>query len=198
MSTRPSETVFGVSDHPGSLSEASISGISDYRVLNGGPSAGEQGGHVEWANAELHSIADTIAELQGRLERANSKLESAARVETTEFEIGRLFVEAQRFSEESLAKLETQIHEILCEAEAKATEILKEATEEAHQIRREAQQAAIASTKTAQELQKAIAGFTAVNNELVKELGALNTMLTPSSDAEMAEIDAARDSTDTD
>ena len=41
-------------------------------------------------------------------------------VEATESEIGRLFVEAQRFSEESLSKLELQIHQILCAAEDKA------------------------------------------------------------------------------
>ena len=127
---------------------------------------------VEWTNAELQSIASTIEELQGRLEQANSRLSSAAKVETTEFEIGRLFVEAQRFSEASLTKLEVQIHEILGAAEAKATEILTEATEEAHEIRRQAQEAAFLSTRTARELQTAIAGFTTVNNELVKELGA--------------------------
>ena len=147
------------------------------------------GTEVEWANAELHSIASTIEALQSRLEEANNRLDSAARVETTEFEIGRLFVEAQRFSEASLSKLELQIHEILCEAEAKAKQILTEATEEAHEIRREAQQAAFASTRTAREFQSAIAGFTTVNHELLKELGALNSMLAPVNERGMTEIE---------
>ena len=103
-------------------------------------------------------------------------------VEATESEIGRLFVEAQRFSEESLTKLELQIHQILCAADDKARAILTEATQEAIEIRRQAQEAAFLSTKTAQELQSAIAGFTTVNNELVKELAALNSMLTSQSD----------------
>lgn len=138
---------------------------------------------------QLLTIASTIEELQGRLEEANARLASVAKVETTEVEIGRLFVEAQRFSEASLSKLELAILEILREVEAKAKQILTEATEEAHEIRRQAQQAAFASTRTAQELQSAIAGFTTVNGELLRELGALNTMMTPTSERGMTEID---------
>ena len=144
---------------------------------------------VEWTNAELHSIASTIEDLQRRLEVANTRLSSVAAVEATELEIGRLFVEAQQFSEASLSKLEHQIHEILCAAEDKAKQILTEATEEALEIRRQAQEAAFMSTTTAQELQSAIAGFTTVNNELVKELGALNSMLSPAAQRGTSEID---------
>jgi cell division septum initiation protein DivIVA len=144
---------------------------------------------VEWTSTELQSIATTIEDLQRRLEAANSQLSTTANVEATESEIGRLFVEAQRFSEESLSKLELQIHEILCAAEEKAKAILTEATQEAIEIRRQAQEAAFLSTKTAQELQSAIAGFTTVNNELVKELGALNSMLTPAGERGMTQID---------
>jgi cell division septum initiation protein DivIVA len=106
-------------------------------------------------------------------------------------EIGRLFVEAQRFSEDSLSKLERQIHEVLCAAEDKAKQILTEATEEALEIRRQAQEAAFVSTRTARELQSAIAGFTTVNVELVKELGALSSMLTPVSERGMTELDSS-------
>jgi cell division septum initiation protein DivIVA len=150
---------------------------------------GAQTPGTEWTNSELQSIATTIEDLQRRLEAANSQLSTSANVEATESEIGRLFVEAQRFSEESLSKLELQVHELLCAAEDKARAILTEATQEAIEIRRQAQEAAFLSTKTAQELQSAIAGFTTVNNELVKELGALNSMLTPTSDRGMAQID---------
>jgi len=144
---------------------------------------------VEWTNSELQSIATTIEDLQRRLEAANSQLSTASNGEATESELGRLFVEAQRFSEESLSKLERQIHGILCAAEGKAKAILTEATQEAIEIRRQAQEAAFLSTKTAQELQSAIAGFSTVNNELVKELGALNSMLTPASERGMTQID---------
>jgi len=60
-----------------------------------------------------------------------------------------------------------------------AKRILLEATEEAHEIRRRAQEDAVASKATTRELQVAIAGFTSVNHELLRELGALNSMLDP-------------------
>jgi hypothetical protein len=189
MSTKPIDSVFGVPERASDARpDAPISDIANHRTADAAEETPEPGTEVEWANAELHSIASTIEELQNRLEQANSRLDSAAKVETTEFEIGRLFVEAQRFSEASLSKLEIQIHEILCEAEAKARQILTEATVEAHEIRQQAQQAAFASTMTAKELQAAISGFTNVNGELLKELGALNSMLSPASERGMTEI----------
>ena len=190
MSTKPIDSVFGVPERASDARpDAPISEIANHWNADAGEETSESGTEVEWANAELHSIASTIEELQSRLAQANTRLDSAAKVETTEFEIGRLFVEAQRFSEASLSKLELQIHEILREAEAKARQILTEATVEAHEIRQQAQQAAFASTMTAQELQGAIAGFTAVNGELLKELGALNSMLSPANERGITEID---------
>lgn len=192
MSTRPLDSVYGVPDSPGrhtrdqsadTYASARISSIADHQS----PAAtandsGEPGDGVEWSNAELHSIASTIEQLQQRLVDANARLNTASAVETTELEIGRLFVEAQRFSEESLSELEQQINEILIAAEAKAEQILRGATEEALDIRRQAQEHAVESTRTARELQMAIAGFTTINSELVKELGALNSTLTPGSE----------------
>jgi cell division septum initiation protein DivIVA len=149
------------------------------------------GSDVGWVNSELHTISSTIEELQSRLEEANTRLANAAQVETTEVDIGRLFVEAQRFSENSLSNLELQIHGILCEAEAKARQILTEATEEALAIRRRAQEAAVLSTRSAQELQSAIAGFTTVNTQLLQELGELNSMLAPAHDRRTNQIESA-------
>ena len=137
---------------------------------------------VESASSEIDAIAGAIADLQNRLERAHDQLGQVNAVRTTEFEIGRLFVEAQRFSEASLARLEMQIQEILVEAEAKAAEILREATEEAQEIRRQAQQSSSIPSRTAQELQSAIVGFANVNGELIKELNTLNAMLSPTAE----------------
>jgi vacuolar-type H+-ATPase subunit H len=156
------------------------------------------GTDVEWTNAELHSIASTIEELQRRLEVANTRLGSVAEVETTEFEIGRLFVEAQRFSEDSLSKLEGQIQQVLYAAEDKAREILTEATDEALEIRRQAQEALFVSTKTAEELRSAISGFTTVNIDLVNELSALSSMLTPTSERETTELDPSSSAPESD
>ena len=190
MSTRPIDSVFEVPQRPKhAYGGASIADIADHRHTDAAEGLQEPGAEIEWTNAELHSIASTIEELQARLELANTRLGAVAKVETTEIEIGRLFVEAQRFSEASLSKLESQIHEVLSLAESKARQILAEATEDAHEIRRQAQEAAIASKGTARELQSAIAGFAAVNGELVKELGALNAMLSPPDERGMTEID---------
>lgn len=190
MSTTFLDSVFGALEGPSDAHpDAAISDIANHRHADAVEGAQALGTELEWANSELHTIASTIEELQDRLEEANARLSNAANVETTEVEIGRLFVEAQRFSEDSLSKLEFAIYEILREVEAKANQILAEATQEAHEIRRQAQHAAFGSTRTAQELQSAIAGFTTVNNELLKELGALNTMMTPASERGMTQID---------
>ncbi len=181
MSTRPIHSVFGVPEPPPSQDSAVTPQSSATE------SATET--ETEWVNSELVTIASTIEELQSRLEQANTRLSSAAQVETTEVEIGRLFVEAQRFAEASLADLDHRINGILCEAEAKAKQILAEATEEAHEIRRHAQHAAFASMTTTRELQSAIAGFTAVNGELLKELGALNSMLAPPGERGIGEFE---------
>jgi cell division septum initiation protein DivIVA len=146
-------------------------------------------GEVNWVNTELHEIASTIEALQSRLAQANSRLSSVEELEAKEIEIGRLFVDAQRFIEDYVSKVELKIHEVLTEAQAKATQILVEATQEARDIRGEAQQAAFESTSTVRELQSAIAGFTTVNAELLKELGSLNSMLSPGSNRTTAETD---------
>jgi DNA repair exonuclease SbcCD ATPase subunit len=144
---------------------------------------------VQSVNAELHEIASTIAALQSRLEKANSRLSNVEELEAKEIEIGRLFVEAQRFVENYVSRIEVKIQGVLAEAEAKARQILIEATEEARNIRENAQQAAFESTSTVRELQSAIAGFTTVNEELLKELGSLNSMLSPGNNRTAVETD---------
>jgi cell division septum initiation protein DivIVA len=160
------------------------------RVANGtanGQPMNQDAGAVS-PNEEIQHIAGAIEELQGRLARANEKLSQVASIQTTEIEIGRLFVEAQRFSEASLARLEIQVQEIVLEAEAKAAEIVREATEEADEIRRQAQQAGRLPGHTAQELKSVIAAFASVNGELIKQINALNAMLTPLVDRRTASI----------
>jgi cell division septum initiation protein DivIVA len=130
-------------------------------------------------NEEIQHIASAIEELQGRLERANEQLSQVAAIQTTETEIGRLFVEAQRFAEESLSRLELRVQEIVLEAEAKAAEIIREATEEAQEIRWQAQQGSSLPGHTTQELKSVIGGFASVNGELIRQINALNAILTP-------------------
>jgi len=138
-----------------------------------------QSTRTESPHTEIQHIASAIEELQRRLERANEQLSHVAAIQTTEIEIGRLFVEAQRFSEASLLKLELRVQEIVVEAEAKAAEIIREATEEAQEIRWQAQQSSSLPRHTAQELKSVIGDFASVNGELIRQINALNTMLTP-------------------
>jgi cell division septum initiation protein DivIVA len=187
MDTSPIDPVFGPSSY--------ARGEQEHPTGNGN-GAGQPVRHdavVESASSEIGAIASAIEELQSRLERANEQLGQVAAVQTTEFEIGRLFMEAQRFSEATLSRLEMQIQEILVEAEAKAAEILREATEEAEKIRREAQQSSFIPARTAQELQSAIGGFASVNNELIRELNALNAMLAPSTNRMAQPMDRSAD-----
>jgi cell division septum initiation protein DivIVA len=187
MDASPIDPVFGPSSYPRDEQE---------HPAGNGNKTGAPVRHdaaVESASSEIGAIAGAIEELQSRLERANEQLGQVAAVQTTEFEIGRLFMEAQRFSEATLSRLEMQIQEILVEAEAKAAEILREAHEDAERIRSEAQQSSFIPARTAQELQSAIAGFASVNNELIRELTALNAMLAPSNNRMAPPADRAAD-----
>ena len=139
--------------------------------------AGSAATDGQWANAEMLTIARTLADLQDRLEKTNALLASTARVETTAVEAGRLFEEAQRFVRTSLSKEASRIDEALREATVRAVQIVAEATAEGQEIRRQAQQEAWVSTATARELRAAIMAFTEVNGELLKELESLNAKL---------------------
>ena len=139
----------------------------------------DQNMRTETPHEEIQHIASAIEELQGRLERANEQLGQVAAIQTTEIEIGRLFVEAQRFSDASLSRLELQVQEIVLEAEAKAAEIIREATEEAQEIRRHAQQSSFLPAQAAQELKAVIGSFASVNGELIKQINTLNALLAP-------------------
>ena len=164
----------------GARQDAPIADIADHRNTSSNPQSPDApGSEVQWVNSELHTIASTIEDLAKPTPAGNACLDTASKVETTEVEIGRLFVEAQHFCDDSVAKLEVKVHEILLAADTKAKQMIDEANAEAQEIRRNAQQSAFASTQTVRELQAAIAGFTRVNADLLMELGTLNSMLLP-------------------
>ncbi len=180
MATSPGDPSLTQEPRLAARPDAPIADIADHRNTSSSPQSPDApGSEVQWVNSELHTIASTIEDLQNRLQQANARLDSASKVETTEIEIGRLFVEAQQFCDDSVAKLEVKVHEILLAADTKAKQMITEANAEAQEIRRNAQQSAFASTQTVRELQAAIAGFTRVNADLLTELGTLNSMLLP-------------------
>jgi cell division septum initiation protein DivIVA len=133
MSTNPIDPVFD------SISSPRGDGLSE----NGNSGHARPDATVGVASSELGIIADAIDELQCRLAQAHEQLAQGAVEDTTEYEIGRILAETQRFSEACLSKLEMQIRGILFEVEIKAAEILREADEEAAEILRQAQQTSV-------------------------------------------------------
>jgi hypothetical protein len=191
MSTSPRKSVFDATGTTGETHQGTW--VPKHHTAPGGLSgrASVDAAAAAAASAEIDSISSAIAELQGRLEEAHKQIGSVSAVRATELEIGRLFVEAQRFSEASLSQLEQQIQSILAEAESKAMRILREATDEAHAIRKQAQQTANVPANTAMKVQAAISGFSNINNELVRELRTLNTMLKPTPEQMVERTDPA-------
>jgi cell division septum initiation protein DivIVA len=95
----------------------------------------------------------------------------------TETELGRLFVEAQRFTDDALAKLEGQVERVLAEAGKKAAQIVLEAREEADEILRTARQSASLPSDKSVELHASVERL----SKFVGQLGALLKTDTPSS-----------------
>jgi cell division septum initiation protein DivIVA len=139
MSTKPIDPVLDSASSP----------RGDDLSENGNAGHTRRDATVGATSSELGTIADAIEELQGRLAQANTQLAQAGIEDATEYEIGRIFAETQRFSEACLSKLEMQIRGILFEVEVKAAEILREADEEAAEILRRAQRASCIREKNA-------------------------------------------------
>jgi vacuolar-type H+-ATPase subunit H len=162
---------------------------------------------VDDAAVEVESIAGAINELQARLEQANSRILEAKRVQSTEEEIGRLFVQAQQFTDTAINQLEEQARQAIDEAQAEADRIVAEAqhhaaelvkgqirqvieaaeeqaaaiiedaNRQAEEIMSEARAASPIPPETAEQLRATIEGFSRVNRELVEELAFLNVAL---------------------
>jgi len=88
----------------------------------------------------------------------------------TEREIGQLFVEAQRFTDDALAKLEGQVDRVLAEAGRKAAEIVLEAREEADGVLRRARESVLLSTTKADELHDAVGRLASLVDSLAEVL----------------------------
>ncbi len=89
-------------------------------------------------------------------EAPHSSAEGGADQQITESELGRLFVEAQRFTDDALAKLETQVERVLAEAGKKAAQIVLEAREEADEILRAAHHSTLLPSDKVSELHAAV------------------------------------------
>lgn len=179
MGTGPIKAVFGPATPPSDSSAGPEAGRRHLGLAAPVEESVDQSASVDSAREEIASVADAVAALQHRLEHANEHLRQVNAVRATELEIGRLFVEAQRFAEAYLIRLEDQVQEILAKAEAKAAQILREATQEAQELRQGAGQTAHMPALTVQKVQAAIAGMAGTHSDLMTELYTLNAMLAP-------------------
>jgi hypothetical protein len=173
--------------NPQPVASANLSIAQLLRDSAGPSSPRRAAGGSQQVDSELNLIGLAIEDLQDRLEKANARLGNVEYMEATEFEIGRLLVEAERSSASALAHLEAKVYEVLIELDAKATKILAEATEEANQIRQKAQDAACAALQSTHDLQAAVAGFISANAELLKDHGGPSNVLVSATPADVTQ-----------
>lgn len=101
---------------------------------------------------------------------ASERRKDDAGAPITEREIGQVFVEAQRFTDDALVKLEGQIGRVLAEAGRKAAEIVLEAREEADELLRRARESVSLSSAKADELHQAVARLATLVDSLADAL----------------------------
>ena len=109
MSTRPIDSVFEVPERPNTPMGAHQSRTWPITATPTQKKASKSRGQRS-SGPMLNCIRSPAPSRSCRpgSSRPNTRLSAVAKVETTEIEIGRLFVEAQQFSEASLSKLEVR------------------------------------------------------------------------------------------
>lgn len=134
---------------------------------------------IERVTAEVQSVSSAIDSLTRRLTEANDRLEHVSMVRSSEVEIGRLLLQAQRFVDEAVAEARDHAKATVAEAEAEADRILAEARQQAEEIIQAARSAPTVSPETLLALDTTIGEFTKANTELIHELAQLRDVLGP-------------------
>ncbi len=160
-----------------------MTGIDEPMYPAAPDAAADDDGTVDAVAAEFSEMSRAIEELRERLDLASSKMEHVAVVRTSELEIGRLFVQAQEFTDAALGQAEQRARQAIAEAEAEATRILEEARREAEAIVEEARQQAALPPEAVGRLDSTIAGFIEINRELIEELVYLRGSYNPAGGA---------------
>jgi cell division septum initiation protein DivIVA len=127
----------------------------------------------------LTEISRAAEELKIRSEAAIASMKRAIDLSVTEVEIGRLFVRAQAFIDQSVADAQLQASQILAEARATADGIVAQARQYAKGLTEEARQRPAMPLEAIQQLQRTIESFSRANSELKGELSQLHSTLTP-------------------
>ena len=113
-----------------------------------------------------------------QLEQATLRIGQVEAARVAEAEVGEVLLRAQRFSEEVAEEADQKARAVVSQANAEALRILEEARRRAAEILAESRRAAI-PVEVLFELTSAIDTFARNNRELLVELEALRTELTP-------------------
>jgi hypothetical protein len=124
--------------------------------------------------SQATSAVDGLRELLGRLEALATL---ARQHEQNEAKIGELFIRVQNYISSATAEAEEHARNLIAEAEFEAARIVATAKEEAHRLLSDAKRPAGIPPEAVVQLQVTIDGFARLNNELLRELGALNQTL---------------------
>ncbi|MGA2520917.1 MAG: hypothetical protein ABSG81_08900 [Acidimicrobiales bacterium] len=148
------------------------------RASDLGPTTSLDDHAFEAVGETVRHAAGALDGLKDLLERLESSITKAADNRRIEEQIGQLFVRAQDFVDRAIGEAEELGRNMLAEAEFEASRIVAAARDEASRLVIEAQNEAERTNKippeAVRQLQATIDGFGRVNNELLRELSALN------------------------
>jgi DivIVA protein len=138
---------------------------------------------VQAVTSAVSHVAMALDELKDQLEIANRRVSEVAATQTTEAELGRLFVRAAQFADSAIAEAQDEARRLVADARREADRIVADARGHADAIIEEAERSTTLPSAFALQVQTALDGFTHVNREFMKELeflwDSLQTALPP-------------------
>jgi len=134
---------------------------------------------LEAVASSLESVASTMNHLTSQLTALTEAFGRTKTLRATEAEIGRLFVRAQEYVDDSIADARERARRIVAEAQDQAAHIIEQAQAQAAEIVEQARRQAILRPEAVAQLSNTIEGFSRMNVELVEELSRLRETLAP-------------------
>jgi hypothetical protein len=139
----------------------------------------DEGDTVQAVTTAVTHVAVALDELKDQLEIANRRVSEVAAAQTTEAELGRLFVRAAEFADSAIAEAQDEARQVVADAHRQADRILAIARGHADAIIEEAERSTTLPSAFALHVQAALDGFTHVNAEFMKEVEFLRDSLQP-------------------
>lgn len=140
----------------------------------------DEGDTVQVVTTAITHVAVALDELTDQLEIANRRVGAVTAAQSTEAELGRLFVRAAAFAVSAVAEAQDEARQLVADARREAERILADARGHADAIVEEAERSTTLPPGSAVQIQAALDGFTHVNAEFIKELQFLRDSLQPS------------------